>query len=278
MMIVTVGLTIALGSSARLASAYGVAVSMTMMLTTILLFIVMRRIWKWNLALSVATAGVFFCIDAAFLGANCLRIMEGGWIPLALAASVYFLMIMWHRGADAVTRHIQSLAMPLDYFRGYLLNSPVARVPGTAVFLTHTTADTPPIIIWHVVHNRALHSHVVALTLVVRTVPWVAEEQRLTIETLDTGFWRVTAAYGFMEKADIPELLRRAKKGGCDIELADVTYYVGHETILPCADGTGLPRWQTGLYAFMQRNATQVSEYLNLPRDAVVELNRQIEI
>jgi len=278
LMIATVGLTMAFGSSDNLAAAYGIAVSMTMLLTTLLMFVVMRRVWRWHWALSLVIAGTFFCIDVTFMSANLLKVLEGGWIPLALAIVIYTLMITWRRGAVALAQEIQSMAMPIHYFTGYLISSSVARVPGTAVFLTKSITDTPPIIIWHVTHNRSLHQRVVALTLAVRLVPWVDADQRVSIQLLAPNFWRITAHYGFMDKADIPEILRQAKKLGCDLDLGDVTYYVSHETIMHRPDGTGLPAWQVGLYAFMQRNSVQISEYLSLPREAVVELSRQIEI
>jgi KUP system potassium uptake protein len=278
LMVVTLGLTIFFGSSDRLASAFGIAVSMTMLLTTMLMFAVMRRVWKWNFLLAASIAGVFFCIDASFLAANLLKVLEGGWVPLALAAGIYGLMTIWHLGTERLVAETQSLAMPIDYFRGYLVSSQIARVPGTAVFLTRSTADTPPIVIWHVPHNRALHQHVVALTLLVQPVPWTPTDQRVAVQLLMPGFWQVTAKYGFMDTIDIPALVQQLKMQGCDIDPADVTYYVGHETILHNPKDSLLAAWQVGLYAFMHRNCVQISEYLSLPRDNVLELGRQIEI
>ncbi|MDP9128529.1 MAG: KUP/HAK/KT family potassium transporter, partial [Pseudomonadota bacterium] len=258
LMIITVGLTVAFGSSDRLAAAYGIAVSLTMLLTTMLLYVVMRRIWLWRRVPSLLTAGIFLCIDAAFLGANLLKVLEGGWIPLVLAVIIYTLMITWRRGAVALAREIQSLTMPVDYFIGYLMTASIARVPGTAVFLTKSVADTPPIVLWHVTHSRSLHQYVVALTLNVQPVPWVRADQRVTLQVLTRGFWRVTANYGFMDKVDIPFLLEQLRQHGCpDLNLADITYYISHETILHRPDGAGLPRWQLATYAFMQRNSVQ---------------------
>ena len=132
--------------------------------------------------------------------------------------------------------------------------------------------------ILHVVHSRALHQHVVALKFVVQPVPWVSDDKRVTVQLLAPGFWRATACYGFMDKIDAPSILIQLKQLNCDIDLGDVTYYVGHETVMPCADHAGLPRWQESLFAFMQRNSVQISEYLSLPCNSVVELGRQIEI
>jgi KUP system potassium uptake protein len=154
----------------------------------------------------------------------------------------------------------------------------VPRVPGTAVFLTKTSEMTPPIVIWHVRHNRALHRHVLVLTVVFESVPWIEEAERLKSEPLDDNFWRLTARYGFMERPDIPTLLVDALASGCGFDPADVTYYVGHETVLHRDDGTGLPVWEEAIFAAMERNAAHVSDYFNLPRDRVVEIGRQVEI
>lgn len=150
-------------------------------------------------------------------------------------------------------------------------------MPGTAVFLTRTERDAPPLMVWHVKHNRALHERVFVLTVATEAVPWLAEAGRLQVEEIAPRFWRARARYGFMERPDIPALLARATREGCHLDLADVTYYVGHETIVARGDA-GLPRWVEALYAAMQRNAAHVSDYFKLPTDAVVEIGREISI
>jgi KUP system potassium uptake protein len=151
-------------------------------------------------------------------------------------------------------------------------------VPGTAVFLTRTMRDTPPVMVWHVRHNRALQEHVLAITTRVEPVPWIADGKRATVAQEAPGFWRASVRYGFMERPDIPRLLAQLKERGCTIDLADVTYFVGHETVTRRQDGRGLPRWQEELFAFMERNASHVTDYFNLPGDQVVEIGRQIAI
>jgi KUP system potassium uptake protein len=278
LMIVTVGLTIMFGSSDRLAAAYGIAVSLTMLLTTMLLFVMTREIWKWSLPISLMVTGAFFCIDASFFSANLLKFLDGGWVPLLLAIGTYIVMVTWRRGSDALAKGMRSLTVPVHDFIARLDASAIARVPGTAVFLSKTTEETPPIIVWQVTYNKALHRHIVALSVVIAQTPWINEDERLTTERLAPDFWRLIASYGFMEKPDIPSLLQQAKKRGCDLDLSDVTYYVGHETIMHCPDGTGLPLWQEMIYAFLQRNSAQIHEYLNLPHESVIEIGRQIEI
>ena len=173
---------------------------------------------------------------------------------------------------------MRSLTIPVDDFIKQLKTHHVSRVPGTAVFLSKTAEKTPPIIIWQLTYNKALHEHLVTLTVVIAQTPIVDQTHRFTIERLAPNFWRIIAHYGFMEKPNIPSVLFQAAKKGCHLDLSDVTYYVGHETILHCSDGTGLPLWQEKIFALLQRNSAQIHEFLNLPTGSVVEIGRQVEI
>jgi KUP system potassium uptake protein len=154
----------------------------------------------------------------------------------------------------------------------------VCRVSGTAVFLTRTETGAPPVMVWHVKHNRALHAHLLALRVVIESVPWVAASERLAANEVAPNFWRATARYGFMERPDLPALLRQAHAQGCVIDLADVTYYVGRETIIRREDGKGVAAWIEAIFAAMERNAAHASDYFMLPRDSVVEIGRQVAI
>jgi len=278
LMVVTIALTIGFGKSDNLAAAYGIAVSATMLMTSALLLIAMREIWQWSLPASIGVAGIFLVIDAAFFVSNSLKIVEGGYVPLLLAGAVYTIMYIWHRGADAITERIHETLIPLDTFMAKLKQDRVPRVPGTAVFLTRAMRDTPPVLVWHVRHNRALQQHVLAITTVTESVPWIADEMRATVTQAAPNFWRAIAHYGFMERPDIPHLLGQLKKRGCTIDLADVTYFVGHETVTRRQDGKGLPAWQEALFAVMERNAAHVTDFFNLPGEQVVEIGRQISI
>jgi KUP system potassium uptake protein len=249
-----------------------------MLMTTALLFIAMREIWGWGLALAGGIAGVFAVVDASFFIANLAKIADGGYVPLILAAIVYGVMTIWHIGTRAVVAQVQELAMPVDTFMAEVVDGKVPRVPGTAVFLTRTTRGAPPVMVWHLKHNRALHERLVALTIVTESVPWVHWPGSLTMEEEVPGFWRITARFGFMDRPDIPALLAHARERGCGIHLSDVTYYVGHETVTHRADGKALPRWVEGIYATMQRNAAHLIDYFQLPEDQVVELGRQVAI
>ncbi|MGB7973640.1 MAG: potassium transporter Kup [Roseiarcus sp.] len=278
LMIVTLGLTIGFGRSDNLAAAYGIAVSATMLMTSVLLFIAMREIWNWPLWAAAAAAGLFVIIDGAFLAANLAKVMQGGWVPLLLASLVYGVMWIWHRGAVEVQRSVEAGLTPLPSFLEKLHSGEVARVPGAAVFFSRIKDQTPPVMAWHVRQNRALHEYVVALTLTVLSVPWTDPEERLNLERIDDNFWRAEARRGFMERPDIHVILAECKAKGAEIDLDDVTYYVGHETIVPRENGKGMARWQELLFAAMGRNAERISDYLELPCDRVVEIGREIEI
>jgi len=278
LMLATLGLTIGFRKSDNLASAYGIAVSMTMLLTTGLLFVAMREIWGWSVLRAGAVAGLFLVVDASFFVANLAKIAEGGYVPLLLAGLVYAVMYIWHLGAAAVLARLQEQTVPVDAFMAKIQEGRIARVPGTAVFLTRTQRGAPPVMVWHVRYNRSLHERLFVLTIITESVPWVRSSERLTVQEQAPDFWRASAHFGFMERPDIPALLQQAQQRGCTIDLSDVTYYVGHETVTPREDVTALPRWIEGLFAFMQRNASHLTDYFRLPPEQVVEVGRQVAI
>ncbi len=278
LMIVTVALALLFRSSDHLAAAYGIAVSATMLMTSALLFVAMREIWRWPFVLSLAVAGLFAVIDTGFFSANSLKILEGGYVPLLLAAAVYGIMLIWHRGSVAVAHSLGLAQISVADFLADLKARAVPRVPGTAVFLTRTTSGVPPVMVWHLRHNRALHENVVVLTILTESRPRLAAAERMSVAQEGENFWRVTAHYGFMERPNIPRLLQAARQLGCGARLDDVVYYVGHESILHRERGAVLPLWQEALFAAMVRNAAHVTDYFRLPSEQVVEIGRQISI
>ena len=278
LMIVTVGLTIGFRKSDNLASAYGIAVSLTMLMTSALLFIAMREIWGWSVWAAGSVAGSFLIVDTAFFTANLTKIGEGGYVPVILAVCVYSIMWIWHRGAAAVSARMHEALIPVPQFMAGIAAKKIPRVPGTAVFLTRTERDTPPVMVWHVKHNRVLHEHLSVLRVEIQSVPWVAPGNRITLQELAPNFWRADAHFGFMERPHIPELLTTSRSLGCTANLDDVTYYVGHETVVGREDGMGLPAWQERIFAVMERNAVHVSDFFSLPSDQVVEIGRQVSI
>jgi KUP system potassium uptake protein len=278
LMIVTVGLTVGFGKSDNLAAAYGIAVSLTMLMTSTLLFIAMREIWGWSLWAAGSVATCFLIIDSAFFLANLTKIAEGGYVPLILAISVYGVMWIWHRGSVAVAARMHEALIPVPEFMAGIAARNIPRVPGTAVFPTRTERDTPPVMVWHVKHNRALHEHLFVLRVEILPVPRVASRNRISVAEVAPNYWRAEARFGFMERPHIPELLATSKALGCTIDLDDVTYYVGHETVVRREDGMGLPAWQERFFAVMERNAVHVSDFFSLPTDQVVEIGRQVSI
>jgi KUP system potassium uptake protein len=278
LMIVTVGLTIGFGKSDNLASAYGIAVSLTMLMTSALLFIAMREIWRWSLWAAGSVAACFLVIDSAFFLANLTKIGEGGYVPLMLAICIYGVMWIWHRGSEAIAVRMHEALIPVPEFMARIAAKNIPRVRGTAVFPTRTARDTPPVMVWHVKHNRALHEHLLVLRVEILSVPWVSSRNRIAIQEIAPNFWRTDARFGFMERPHIPELLAASKALGCTIDLDDVTYYVGHETVIAREDGRGIPAWQERFFAVMERNAVHVSDFFSLPTDQVVEIGRQIAI
>jgi KUP system potassium uptake protein len=168
--------------------------------------------------------------------------------------------------------------MPLDDFLRTLKDDNIPRVPGTAVFLTRTKKDAPPVMVWHLKHNRAMHERLFILTIEMQSTPWMRKGKRVTVEEIAPLMWRATARYGFMERPDIPAMLKQAHDKGCMVDLSDVTYYVGHETVVARDDHKGLPLWAEGIFAFMERNSVHVSDYFRLPHDSLVEIGRQISI
>ncbi|HTW33684.1 MAG TPA: KUP/HAK/KT family potassium transporter [Rhizomicrobium sp.] len=274
----TLGLVFGFRSSDNLASAYGVAVSGTMLLTSFLLFRAIHEVWKWSLALSLLVMAPLAFIDASFLTANLAKVLSGGYVPVLLALTVYAAMQVWHTGTEAVHERIASALTPLDDFIARIEKEGIPRVPGTAVFLTRAQSQTPPVMEWYVKHARALHRHVFILCVQTQPTPWSRYVDRLKMEYFASGFSRGVARFGFMERPDVPALLREAVLDGCRLDLEDVTFFVGHETIVARGPGMGLPRPVEAAFAFMQRNAAHATDYFRVPHNAVVEIGREIAI
>jgi KUP system potassium uptake protein len=278
LMLATLGLVLGFKKSDNLASAYGIAVSATMLMTTFLLFIAMREIWKWSLIASGAVSAVFLIVDGSFVVANSVKILDGGYVPLMLAAAVYFVMYTWHKGMTAIGTRIAAVSIPMADFLAELERKKVTRVPGTAIFLTRVRENAPPIIVWYVRTAHSLHEQVVALSAVTESVPYISAAKRVEVEEIGPKFWRATAHYGFMQRPNIPRLMLAIQAKDPRIELSDLVYYVGTETVVPRTDRKGLPRWQEAIFAVLDRNAAHVTDFFQLPPDQVVEIGRQIAI
>ena len=275
---VTIGLVVFFKSSDKLAAAYGIAVSLTMLMTTGLLFVAMREVWRWSLASSAVIALYFLVIDATFLFANLIKVLDGGYIPLLMAAAICTVMLIWHRGVKAVSASVGEKGVSVDAFFAQLQQKTVPRVAGSAVFLTRTQNNIPPVMRWHVARNRALQQDVLSLTIDILNVPYVGEEQRIRVEQRAPGYWHGVAQYGFMEHPDIPRLLQGVSEINALFATDDATWYVGHETIVAGEGEAGMAAWQRHIFAFMKRNCTHVINHYHLPSDRVVEISRRVAV
>jgi KUP system potassium uptake protein len=278
LMIATLCLTVIFRKSDNLAAAYGIAVSLTMLLTSVLLFIAMREIWGWSPIKAGAIALVFLVVDCGFFTSNLTKVFEGGYVPLLIAVAVYGVMWIWHRGTSAVRARVIADEVPLKKFIETIGAHDIARVPGSAVFLTRADSETPPVLVWHVRKNRSLHEYVLILKLVVTSSPRTKPSERLQIERVADKFWRIEARHGFMERPNVLAVLDDCRTKGVEINRDDVTFYVGHETIIPREGRRGIPRWQEAIFAAMARNSVRITDVLKLPHNQVVEIGREVAI
>jgi KUP system potassium uptake protein len=269
---VVIGAVVGFGSSSNLAGAYGVAVTGTMLVDTLLTFFVIRYAWRYPLWLCLSATGFFLVIDAAFFSATLLKINDGGWFPLVIAAAVFLAMSTWRRGRERLLAHLQDSSVPLAPFLNSLFADPPQRVTGTAVFLTATPDVTPHALLHSLKHYRALHERVVFLTVEFRDVPWVPFEERVRCERLGNDCWRVRVRYGFMNRLDVVRALELCGALGLEIEMMETSFFLSREKIVPMAS------WRDRLFAAMARNAGNVSDYFNIPANCVVELGTRVEI
>lgn len=269
---------LAFGSSSDMAAAYGVAVTTTMVITTLLFFVVARERWHWPVWQAAALTGVFLVIDGSFFGANIIKVGQGGWLPLVIAGTIFGLMITWKRGRSILAERIQAEAQPLDHFLKGLGSMRMARVPGTAIFMSGTASKVPPALMHNIEHNKVLHQLVIFVTVKTEQVPYVDDDKRLVVEHFGEGMYRVKANYGFMEEPNIPKVLEAAAgKQLPRVDPHDTTYFLGRETIISTSR-RGMARWREKLFAIMARNATTATAYFGIPPGRVVELGEQIEL
>ena len=264
-------------SSGNLASAYGIAVTGTMAITTLLFCSVARDRWRWPAWRVVAVGALFLTVDLAFLGANLVKIETGGWFPLVVAVCIYMLMKTWKRGREIVAGILRESSLPMDLFLSDIARRQPARVPGTAVFMTSDPSGVPVVLLHHLKHNKVLHQTVVIMSIEGEEVPQVAPEERLTVQALGDGFYKVVGRYGFMETPRVPALLAMAEAQGLRARPQETSFYLGRETLLP--DGPArLARWRKMLFILMARNAQSATAFFNLPPNRVLELGAQIQV
>ena len=278
MMVATVGITMAFGSSVRLAGAYGTAVSTTMLLTTCLLFAAMIKVWRWPVWIALLVAGGFLIVDAGYFSANLLKITEGGWLPLTLGALIFVLMLTWRSGIDAVRTSLANASETPERFLASLKTREIPRVPGTAIFLTRTYQKIPPLMIDHVKHMGALQRSVIALTVRFEEPPRVEDQGRCTVEQIGEGIWSVTIRFGFVEIPDLTSALKRVEGLDPSIDLDNAIYFATRDLVVAKPRASVFDRLRLPVFAFLYRNAVKVVDRFSLPPDRVVEIARQIEV
>ncbi len=263
-------------SSSALGAAYGIAVTGTMAVTSVLFYLVARHRWRWPVWQAGGLAALFLAVDLAFLGANLVKVRAGGWVPLAIAAAVYALLSTWKRGTELMRGLLTRASVPFQPFLDQLARVPPPRVSGTAVFLSATMEGVPPVLLHHLEHNKALHENVVILTVLTTDEPAVADADRISTDALTARFHRVRACYGFMETPDVPAVVDRCCGLGIASALEETSYYVGRTRLLPTGPAP-MAKWRKLLFGFLARNARSATEYFRIPPDRVVELGAQVE-
>ena len=264
-------------SSSNLAAAYGIAVTLDMLITTVLTFFVLRYGWRYPLVLCVASTGCFFVIDLAFFSSNLLKLFQGGWFPLLIGGAVFTLMMTWKRGRQLLNDKLRSDAIDLRSFLDAVFVSPPTRVEGTAVFLSAEQGVVPNALLHNLKHNKVLHAQNLFVTVCNHEEPWVGLDRRLQIEALGHDCWQVTIHYGFKNDPDVPRALQLLRGHGCAVEPMTTSYFLSRDTVIPSFGG-GMAPWREKLFAQMHRNASAAADFLHLPNNAVVELGSKIEL
>ena len=275
LMTLTVGLTLAFRSSDNLAAAFGVAVSLTMLLTSVLMFLVMREIWGWSLPASLLVAGLFIVVDLSFVSANLMKVFEGGYVPLIIAAVIFFLIWTWRRGRELMLQRLERDTLPLATFIKQIHGK--SRVPGTAVYLTSRTDVVPVPLLHNLKHNKVIHQRIVLLHVATENAPYIALDQRIQVTHLMDDFHSVVIHYGFMEQPDIPQVLDACGSEQLRFDLMETSFFVGRLTIVPGA-APRMSRIRIDLFEAMHRNALAATEFFRIPPNRVIELGGQIEL
>ncbi len=277
-----IGLVLAYRSSSNLAAAYGIAVTGTMTITTVLFYEVARSRWGWPLWKAGGLAGLFLLVDLAFFSANLIKVTHGGWFPLIVAVLIFTLMVTWKQGRGILAQVMRENALPMDLFLQDIARRKPPRVPGTAVFLTSDINGAPPVLLHHLKHNQVLHQRVILLSILTEEIPQVSDADRTQCKELGEGFYKVIAHYGFMETPDVPAVMKSLAEpapGGTPvaINLMQTTFYLGRETLIATGHAR-MARWRKKLFILMTRNAQSATAFFGLPPNRVVELGAQIQL
>jgi len=277
LMIGSIGLVLLFSNSSNLAAAYGIAVTGTMVVTSVLFFLVARQVWSWKLLPAAALLGVFLFVDVAFFTANLSKVVHGGWVVILIAAVVFTVMTTWKKGREVLAGVMSTRSMPLERFIAMIPRKRPPRVKGTAVFMSLTEGIAPPVLLHHFRHNRVLHERVIVLTIATRNEPLVDANERVTVKEFPHGFVKVKARYGYMENPDISEILIFCLGTGLELDITELSFYLGRESFLTTGDSR-MASWRKKLFVLLSRNARPATDYFGLPPDQVVELGAQVVI
>ena len=279
LLVMVLAAVLGFGSSSNLAQAYGVALTGTMLVTTVLTFFVIRHAWRYPLWLCVFATAFFFAIDVVFFGSAMLKVPDGGWFPLLIGVAMFAIMTTWRRGREVMFERLNESAVPLQPFLKSLMIDPPHRVPGTAIFLTATPDATPHALLHNLNHNKVLHERVVFLTVEIRDVPWVTFEERVTCERMGHGCWMVRVRFGFMNRPDVMRALEVCGALGLEFEMMETSFFLSRQQVVPAAGGpSNMWRWRERMFAAMARNAGNITDYFNIPTNRVIELGTRVEI
>ena len=264
-------------SSSGLAAAYGFSVATDMVITTVLMFVVARKVWGWNLAVALPVMLFFLAVDLIFFSANIIKIPQGGYVPLIIGTVLYTLMSTWRRGRQILAERLRNSVIHLDKFLEQIHVAKYARVPGAAVYMVGDPATTPPAMVHNVKHNKVVHELVVILTLITKEIPVVAGPERVKIERVQESIYRVIAKYGFTETPDVMEIMKLLSEAGVPIEVDKTTFFLGRETLI-ASEKPGMAIWREHLFSFMSKNAQRATAFFNIPANQVIEVGIQVEI
>ncbi len=278
LLIAVVALVLMFRTSSNLASAYGIAVTLTMMIDTVLAFVVVRALWKWNWLQAGLFLAFFVVVDFAFFSANIIKVLDGGWFPLVLGGLIFTFLATWKRGRALLYERLKQDSMPLDAFIQSLAYGGPHRVEGMGVFMTTNPDGVPRAMLHNLLHNKVLHEKVVLLNVRVEDEPHIPEADRVEVRPLPQGFYQVLVRYGFKDEPDIPLALTLCEPHGLKYEVMETSFFLGRETIVPRARVARMPRWRQLLFTFMFRNAEPATTFFKIPTNRVVELGTQVEL
>ncbi|HMQ79501.1 MAG TPA: potassium transporter Kup [Ignavibacteria bacterium] len=273
----TIMLVLSFKTSSNLAAAYGIAVTSTMVITTVLAFVAMTKLWKWSVPLAILISVFFIVIDLAFWGANLLKLLHGGWVPLVLGVAVYFVMTTWNWGRKNLQRKIVEQTQPIEGFIDEVMSTRVVTTPGTAIYMSSNFKGTPPALIKNLKHNRILHKQIIVLSIIYQKVPRVNTEATIEILNPTEGFFRVVAYYGFMDNANIKEIIEILNRKNIQIKMDRTTFFLGRE-LLVVKDKAGFSRFRKKMFTILSSNSQRATEFFDIPTDRVFEVGSQIEI